>query len=185
MASRTPSRSRSSGRSAKSSSSNSQPLIFGGIGLAVVIALVVMMNRKGPDTGDATPGAKNTPAASKPVAAPVPLAGAKAGKNPTRPAPPLTPETLAEIRSSRVLAEGLYNEGVTARNAGDNSKARDKQAQAKDALEKVETLLADSLRWQEEAQMEGWAQPAEYMTLEKEYGAVMKLTKRIRMGGGK
>ncbi|HEX5050862.1 MAG TPA: hypothetical protein VFZ65_03740 [Planctomycetota bacterium] len=180
MASRTPSRGRSGGRSTQSSSS-SQPLIFGGIGLVVVVALVVMMNRKGADAGT-TPGA-NTPAAAKPAAA-APLAAAKTGKNPTRPAPTLTAEMLEQVRSSRKVAEGLYNEGVTARTAGDNATARDKQTQAKAALEKLESMLEAPLRWQEEAQLGGWAQPAEYVSLEKEYGAVMNLTNRIRKGGG-
>ena len=49
----------------------------------------------------------------------------------------------------------------------------------------INRLRTKQLLWQEEAQMEGWAQPAEYITLEREYGAAMNLTKKIRMGGGK
>jgi hypothetical protein len=147
------------------------------------------MNRGGGCSTETSNGKTSAPAASqKPAtapAAPVQLAAAKTGKAPARPAPPLTQQMLDEVRALTKAASVLYNEGVTARTAGDNTTARDKQASAKDTLERLDVMLKAQLLWQEEAQMEEWAQPAEYVTLEREYGAAMNLTKKIRMGGGK
>lgn len=176
---------------AASASSNQMPMILGGVGVLVVVVVVAMMNSggsKAAETAPATPApASATPPASQPASAPAPvqLASAKAGKPPSRPAPPLTQAMLDQVRSLTAAAGVLFNEGVKARTDGNNTLARDKQAQAKDTLDKVQVLLKDQLLWQEEAQMEEWAQPAEYITLEREYGATMTLTKKIRMQGGK
>jgi hypothetical protein len=165
------------------------PLVLGGVGLVVVVVVLVMMNSGGGGGGAqqpaAPPQAPGAAPASQPKAAPVQLAAAKAGKAPARPAPPLTQAMLDQVRSLTASASALYNDGVKARSAGDNAAARERQAAAKDTLDQLQTLLQAPLLWQEEAQMEGWAQPAEYITLEREYGAAMTLTKKIRMGGGK
>lgn len=174
-----------------SSGSNSMPMILGGVGVLVVVVVLVMMNSgsggkpdPAPETAQPKPAAA-APAGQPAAPAPVELASAKTGKTPSRPAPTLTQDMLGKVRSLTATAGALFNEGVKLRNGGDNAGARDKQAQAKDTLDQVQSLLKDQLLWQEEAQMEGWAQPAEYITLEREYGATMTLTKKVRMQGGK
>lgn len=186
------SRARSSGRSSRGGSSggNAQPFVFGGIGLVVVIALIVMMNRG----GDGNAKAGNTPTAEQsakpaaqpaaPAKTPVKLEAAKAGGPAKRPAPALTEATLQEARDLLAAAKGLCNEGITARTAGDNSKARERQSAAKTKIDELKKLVAAASLWQEEAQLENWAQPAEYMTLEKLLGELGPLEKRVRMGGG-
>jgi len=160
-------------------------VMIGAIAVVIVIVLVVMM--KGGNKED--PAAKKAPepvaVKPAPAVAPAQAASAKAGKTPKRPAPALTQETLAKVEEMLRTMKAFYNEGATARQAGDNTKARDKMAQAKDVLEQIDKLLAEPLLWQEEAQMDNWAQPAEYISLEKVYGDVMKLAKMVRMGGGK
>jgi hypothetical protein len=47
-----------------------------------------------------------------------------------------------------------------------------------------ESLVDAALRWQEEAQLGEWAQPAEYVTLEQMAGDYSSLLKKVRMGGG-
>jgi hypothetical protein len=164
-------------------------MLFVGIGVAIAAALVAVFV--------STSGKKDAPADPKPAAAaeskstpahvpstPLSLAGAKAGKTPSKPAPGLTQDTLTKVRDLLDEAKKLSNEGVTARNGGDNQKARDLQSAAKDKLEALQKLIQAPLLWQEEAQMGDWAQPAEYVTLENLYAEVGKLEKRVRMGGG-
>lgn len=200
MASRTtPSRSSSSGSSSRGrsgsrssgSATNAQPLVLGGIGLVVVIALVVMMNRGGGTKDTTGAGAANAAVAKpadKPSAAPpktpVKMEAAKAGGAPKRPAPALTEATLQQARELLAKAKGFCNEGITARTAGDNTKARERQSLAKDNIDELKKLVGAQSLWQEEAQMENWAQPAEYMTLEKLLGELGPLEKRVRMNGG-
>lgn len=160
-------------------------MILGGIAVVVVIVIVVMMNKGG---GAKASEAPNQPAAAKPATAPavapVPLASAKVGKAPGRPAPPLTQETLGKLSELHAKAKVLYNEGSALRTAGDNSKARTKQGEAKNLLDQWLKLVEKPLAWQEEAQMGDWQQPAEYMTLEKLFQPYQTLTNQVRKGGG-
>lgn len=184
--------SRRSGGSSRSSSSsgggNQQVMVLGGIGVAVVVVVLIMMS--GGDKGAGKSGGTTpTPVAAKPDPTPKPAAtpvasAPKAGKTPLKPAPALTAETLQQARDLETKMKGFYNEGSAARTAGDNAKAREKQGLAKGVLGEIDKLLQAQLLWQEEAQMGDWAQPAEYIELEKVYGSIMKLAKMVRMGGG-
>lgn len=165
-------------------------MLFVGIGVAIAASLVavfVLTSGKKDNAGDTKPApaaeAKAAPAPHVP-STPLSLAGAKAGKTPSKPAPGLTQDTLTTVRDLLDEAKKLSNEGVTARNGGDNQKARELQSAAKDKLEALQKLIQAPLLWQEEAQMGDWAQPAEYVTLENLYAEVGKLEKRVRMGGG-
>lgn len=187
MASRTPSRGKSRSRQSQSNS-NAMPMVFGGVGLAVVVVLLIVMNRGSGDSGagngapaNATPAPAAKPA---PTATPVQLANAKAGKTPGKPAPSLTSDTLQQARTLLEAAKTSCNEGVKARTAGDNSKARELQSAAKTKIDEMQRLLKPALDWQEEAQLDDWAQPAEYVTLERFYVEVAKVEKMIRMNGG-
>lgn len=180
---RTPSRSGSTGGS-------QQGMIIGGIAVVVVIALVLLMRGGGgstaADNADKATAKEPTKAATPASSggAPVALASAKAGKPPGRPAPPLPAATLQQLNDLIAKAKELYGEGVKARTAGDNTGARQKQSEATRLLEQWRTLIKPQLDWQEEAQMDDWAMPAEYVTLEKMYVPYQDLVKRVRMGGG-
>jgi hypothetical protein len=172
--------------------SNSQQAILIGLGATAVIAvLLFMFNKKGEQPANAGTTSGAAPAAEKSAkpatAAPagLPMASAKAGKTPTTAAPPLTAATLAKYKECLEKAKALSNDGVNARNAGDNTGARDKQAAANVELEAAHALVSDALAWQESAQLDDWAQPAEYVTLEKLYLEWSTLTKKVRMAGGK
>lgn len=165
------------------------PMIVGGAVLLVVIVLLVIMNRSG--SGEATdkdaPAKASSPDAGKstPAPAPVQLGSAKSGKTPAKPAPALTTATLGKVDELYAQMKAYYNEGSKARQAGDNATAREHQAKAVDVLDQIDNLIEAPLLWQEEAEMKGWAQSAEYVQLAKTYGLVMKLAKQVRMGGGK
>jgi len=163
------------------------PMILGGVGLLVVVVVLVMMNSGGGDQNTAETAPK--PAATQPASTPkttvaVPTGSARAGKTPTRPAPALTAQMLQQSAELLAEAKALCNDGITARTAGDNQGARDKQSQAKDKIDAAKQLMTVPLGWQEEADLEGWAMPAEYGALEKLYGQLSSLEKRVRMSGG-
>lgn len=167
-------------------------MLFGGIGVAVVVILIVVMGGGGGDKDKAnagtTPGA-GTPAASaaaapKPAPAPPVAETAKAGKPPKKPAPPLSAETLQKARELLAAATALSNEGTKARTAGNNEEARKKQSEASDKVEALKALTKVNWDWQELAEMEEWALPAEYVALGNLYTSVGKLENQIRKGGG-
>jgi hypothetical protein len=201
MASRSSSGSRSSseGRAGSSSRSRSsrEPSapnkipIFLGSGVAIAASLFVVLSRGGnQDTkagSQTTPPPASTPAKT-PAPAPsssLPMAAAKAGKTPTTPPPALTQATLQELESMLAQIKTLRNESVTARQgSGDNQTARAKMSEAYKILEQWQQKVEAPLRWQENAQMEDWAQPGEYVTLEKLYATYQRLNNEVRKGGG-
>ena len=190
MASRPSSRTGRSARPAASSGSNSSnmALLLGGVGLVVVIALVVLMGG-----GDKDGGSGNTPSTTKPVAAPAAATPAptststsagKQGKAPTKPAPALAADTVQKARDLIAEAKALSNEGVQARNAGNNELARQKQSAASDKCEAIKSMTATNWAWLEEAELESWTMPGAYVDLGKVYTDLLNLENRIRKGGG-
>jgi len=166
-------------------------MILGGAGALLLVLLLVVMNSGSGDDGEE--GGANQPetrqparpAASQPQATDLKMASASAGKTPDRPAPTLTREMLQKANAMIDAAKALNNEGTRLRNAGDNRGARAKQSEAKRKLDEAIEYLAAPSAWQEEADLEGWAMPAEYVTLGNLYVRIAKYQKRIRMGGGK
>jgi hypothetical protein len=162
-------------------------MLFGGIGVAVVVILIVVMSGGG-DKEKANAG--TAPAAVTPAAAPTPAPapavaeGAKAGKPPEKPAPPLSAETLQKARELLAAATALSNEGTKARTAGNNEEARTKQSAASDKVEALKAMTKVNWDWQEHAEMGDWALPAEYVALGNLYTSVSKLENQIRKGGG-
>lgn len=190
MASRTPSRGRSGGRSSSSNASGANPALFGGIGVAIVAALIVvfMSSSKGDKAKDKP--ADPAPAAAAPKAPHVPaptslqLGSAKQGKTPGRAAPALTAEMLGKAMALLDEAKTLSNDGVKARTAGDNEGARQKQSAAGDKIEAAKASLKEQAAWQEEADLSDWAQPAEYVSLANLWTQLTTLEKKARMSGG-
>ena len=160
-------------------------MLLGGVGLLVVIALVVMLGG-GKKDGDSAAAATKPPAAAPAAAtpAPTPASAAKAGKAPTKPAPALSAAVLAECRTLLADAKSLSNEGVQARNAGNNELARQKQSAASDKVEAIKAKTAANWTWLEEAELEGWSMSGEYADLGKLYTDLLGLENRIRKGGG-
>ncbi|MGC6487802.1 MAG: hypothetical protein ACON4Z_09175 [Planctomycetota bacterium] len=165
-------------------------MILGGVGaLALIVALVLMSSGSGgdaePDQGARQPQRSQPAAPAAATPTDLKMASASAGKPPGRPAPTLTREMLQKANVMVDAAKALNNEGTRLRNAGDNRGARSKQSEAKRKLDEAIEFLAAPSAWQEEADLEGWAMPAEYVTLGNLYVRIAKYQKRIRMGGGK
>ena len=167
------------------------PLIASAAAILVLGLVVFLMNSQsgGGDGGETSaPPEQRQPAApsrSATQATQLKMGTATAGKTPDRPAPTLTNEMLQKANAMIDEAKELNNEGTKLRNAGDNRAARAKQSEAKRKIDEAKLLLAAPSAWQEEADLEGWAMPAEYVTLANLYVRIAKYQKRIRMAGGK
>ncbi|MBM3960423.1 MAG: hypothetical protein FJ306_00750 [Planctomycetes bacterium] len=157
-------------------------MLLGGVGLLAVIGLVVALGGGKKDGDNAAAAATKPPVAAP--AAPTPAAAAKAGKTPTKPAPALSAAVLADARTLLADAKALSNEGVQARNAGNNELARQKQSAASDKVEAIKATTAANWAWLEEAELEGWSTSGEYADLGKLYTDLLGLENRIRKGGG-
>lgn len=165
------------------------PMIVG-ISVALVVVLVLVLNRgaAAPASAGQTPAKQEgaVPTAEVPAAAAkIRLGAAKAGKAPTAPAPTLTEATLQELSDLLARIKTLRNESVSARTGGgDNQSARAKMGEAKLLCEQWIQKCKAPLQWQEQAQMDDWAQPAEYATLEHLYASYQRLENEVRRGGG-
>lgn len=181
-------RSRSSRGS--SSSSSQQALLIGALGVLVLVLVVVFATNSSkaraggdPSNGGSTGGSTAGSDARETSAPPVNRPG-RPGKTPDRPAPPLTAATLAQLDDLHREAVEHYNDSVRARNGGDSVAARAAAGRAKEVLDRWQELVEPNLRWQEYADMEDWAQPAEYLELERRFQKYAELNKKVRMQGG-
>jgi hypothetical protein len=162
------------------------------LGVGVVAAAAIgffALSGSGESAPPATPAPASQPAApaaqSSPAAPTVQMSSAKQGKTPTTPPPPLTQATLQELSNLLEQVKALRNEAVTARTgSADNAKARAKMAEAHKLLQQWQQMISAQLKWQETAQWEDWAQPAEYATLEKLFSTFSRLDNEVRKGGG-
>ena len=165
-------------------------MIFGGVGALVVIVLLVVLNsgdkgaQAGANNNTKTPKTGSTAGGtSKP--APVAMGSAKAGKTPTVTPPPLTQADLQKFQGLLNEAKVLLNDGKRARmEKGDNQAARQKMGEASKLLAQAYASVEKALDWQADAQMEDWAQPSEYVTLEALYSRYSKYDNEARKGGG-
>ncbi len=189
MASRSPRGSRTRTRSTPSGSSSSAQTLLLVLGAVAVVVLLLLMSggSKQPGAAGDSSSRNTSPAAAPSAPAPsvsLPAGSAKAGKTPSRPAPPLGQDTLARLAQLEAQATELFNESVNLRNGGDAMKAREAAGRAKDILDQWNSLVEANLLWQEEAQLGDWAQPAEYIQLEKLFGAYQTLNNKVRKQGG-
>lgn len=178
-----------SGRSGGGASSQ-QAILIGVGAIAVILLLVFLLQGSGTKAGaqnkqEPVPAAPAKPAIATPAVPPPAASPSKRPlKPPKKPAPALSAATLGELQQKLGKIKELHNAGVTARNAGDNSTARSKEGEAKQLIDQWKAGISAQLLWQEEAQMDDWQQPPEYLSLERIYGEYQTLTKKVRMGGG-
>ena len=162
------------------------PLILAGAAVLVVVVFLVL-RKSGSESADQG-GDQQTNESTRPATTPQTSSStppASSGKTPDRPAPELTADTVAKVMVLMREAKSLNNEGVVARNAGENMVARSKQSEAKKKIDQLKLLIEKQSEWQEEAEMEEWAQPGSYVKLTKIWGDIALLQKRIRMAGGR
>ncbi len=187
MASRKPRR-RSGGRSSSPKKKDQTPLIMGGAGLLVLIVILAVVNSGG-SASDQEGDAAGNSSAKQPAQADAPksiigTSSSKSGMTPDRPAPSLSQDTLAKMQDLYRQAKAISDEGMRLGIAGDNKKKRAKQSEAKVLIDKAKSLVESHSSWFEEADMEGWAVPGVYVTMNKIYGKLSTLQKTVRMNGG-
>ncbi len=194
---------RASARASSSASSSNQGL-FIGIGVVAVIAVIAVFmlgggGNSGGEGGGGGAAAAGTPSngatggsssASTPDPVPssdatLPAAEAKPGKTPTKPAPAITQAALDEANLHYRNAVDLWNKGSKARDAGDSTVYTDSLKEAFDEMEALRDALRSQTDWLDEADLEGWAIPADYEGLrrllgpwDKHYQKVKKLKTR-------
>lgn len=163
-------------------------LLIGGAAALLVVGLIVFSQmNNGSDGGNKNdkPGTQTQTEQKSSTLPKVALGDARSGKPPAKPAPELTVETLQKLQAMLDDAKLLINDGKRARTGrGDNQAARAKMGEASALLRQWEQMIAAPLLWQEDAEMEDWAQPAAYVTLSKMYDKFAKYQKEARMGGG-
>lgn len=167
--------------------------VFVVIGATVLIIVLVLVSSNsgggGKDSaGDNTNVQQPAKQAAQPKAAPssVSLSSAKGGSAPKEPAPPLTKEMLDQVNGMLAEAKALFDEGYKMRQLDQKvSEANAKLDQAAAKMEEISKFLETPLAWQEKAEMDDWAQPAEYVTLGQMYKKISTLENKIRKLGGK
>lgn len=151
-------------------------------GVVVVVVLIVAMQASSAASATATGEATaptEVPAAPVPVEAPAsPPAQARSGTTPTKPPPSIDAAVIDH-------AEELYRQAADAWNAAQGHRGTDYQQYGKDLTESAARLeeLSDSIEpyalWFEEADMEGWSMPAEYVDLQRRFDRWDKLRVKV------
>lgn len=167
-----------------------QNMVMVGVGVVVVVLVAFFALRGGstPAKPTADPAAAK-PAAAKPApveSAPPPAARgfgegeAKAGKPPRTPAPEIDLAQIAKADAAVELAKAKKNEAETARRAGDHSAFKSHLDAAMTAMQQCRSAVEPYTDWLEEADLEGWAMPASYVSLQARLGAWDKLFQQIK-----
>lgn len=189
MASRSSSRRRAGGRSSSRSQQNNQmPMIIGGFVLLAVILIVWAISSGGDDGTSGTGGSREASPVTKQPQKPrsnVAVSGGKSGQTPGRPAPALTQDMLNKMSDLLAQAKSISDSGFKLLKEGKNMEARTRQSEAKVKIDEIKKLIEEPSLWYEEADMDGWSIPPEYVALNRLYSKMSTLQKTIRMQGGK
>lgn len=150
------------------------------IGGAVVLAFIgvlVAMNMKG--DGQANASTKDAPKKSQPAETKTPAKkmavpsatteADKPGKSPDRAAPAIPASVWTETAALFQTAKDKWNEGQTARKAGEVQHYKDAVNEAWQAMEQLSAKIEPYASWFEEADMGGWAMPGDYVRLQKRF----------------
>ena len=141
------------------------PVVLVGGVLVVVVLLFVISSGSGEVQagGGAAPA---QPVASRPDPDPEP-GNARAGKTPQTPAPAISAEAWAQADAQYDKAKELWTQAQLARNKGESKQYADTLRVAWTELEKLREVMSPYTDWFEQADLEGWAMPAEYDRLQQ------------------
>lgn len=180
-------------RAASSSASNQTPMILVGVGVVVVIAIFVISGGGGDDDkggkskadkGGAKTTSSNTGTQDTSPAPSSNGIAAQPGKTPDRKAPTIDRRWFGTVNEAYEQAKELSNEGKKAQAAGDPSTMQAKFVEAKRILRAgLETIPQGVWDWDDEAQIEGWARPSEYVELSRWYAKWSKLDQQLHRLG--
>jgi len=159
-------------------------VILGGGALVVVLVIVAVMMSGGSGDGKADPTAAprsvGKAAPTPPPKKDVSLPAAKAGKEPTRPAPALTVEVLTKADAYYYKAKKMNDDGRRAQAAGKNKEFNALINDGWDTLEALDKSIETYTDWLAEADLEEWRLPPVYVKLQKRLNVYDKLRGRLR-----
>ena len=116
----------------------------------------------------------------KPKNQPIEAGRSKAGKPPKRPAPALDVAVFQKTDAWYREADTKYTEGQVAKNKSDSTTYQKRVNESFKLIEKIDKELETYMTWQEEADFEGWAMPAEYDVLLRKLGSYSQLKVNLK-----
>lgn len=152
------------------------------VGVVVVLAVVVIyfVFMSGP----------SAPAADQPGEPPAPVRSeeprrvtpsrASAGTPPDRPAPAIPALVWDDADDLYRRAADLWNEGQDARRAGNTAEYQAAVLDSWGVLKELYSGIEPYTDWFEEADLEGWAMPADYDRLQQQLGVWDSLRTKVR-----
>lgn len=141
------------------------PVVLVGGVLAVVVLLFVL---SGGDGDKSQAGANEAPPAKAVASGADAGAGTpRAGKTPTTPAPEIAADDLARADAHYDRAKELWTEAQLLRNKGESMEFGNTLRKSWAELEKLREAMAPYTEWFELANLDGWAMPSSYVTLQQ------------------
>lgn len=183
--------SRSSARGSRTSSApasgrrtarSSGPPVGVGIAIGAVVVVVVIgfvlfgggepSSAASGTNAPAAPKSESTPPTASAPARPAsaglaPSTEGRAGKTPGTPAPPIAEATFQRTEELYAKATAAWDAGQRARSAGKTDEFDTHVQESRGHLEALFDVLRPYTTWYEEADLEGWALPADYVTLQR------------------
>jgi len=116
----------------------------------------------------------------KPKVKPSESGSAVAGKPPKRPAPTLDLAVFQKTDAWYHEADTKYTEGQAAKNKSDSTTYQKRVNESFALIEKIDKELEPYMTWQEEADFNSWAMPAEYSVLLRKLGSYSQLKVNLK-----
>lgn len=159
-------------------------IIVGGLVVLVVVVIAAMLF--GGDTKTTTPTKKPVADSSAKVdklATPTKkdssMPAAKAGTEPTVPAPALSADLMAKTDANYRKAKKMNDDGRRAQSKGNNKEFNKLINDSWDTLELILASLEANIDWLDEAELEGWRVPPAYVKLQQRLGIYLTLRGRL------
>lgn len=191
MAARRSSRPRSGGarsrrparRSSQSSTKNTGIIIAAGVG---VVAVLIGIATIGGNNDKPQQPAANKPAGEVSEKEPdphprrdEPRAAARSGTTPDRPAPPIPPGVFGKSDELYAKAKRQHDDARRAQSTGDNAKFNKLINDSWDTFTEIESVLETYTGWFEEADLDGWRLPSDYVSLQRRLEKYDRLKGRV------
>lgn len=112
-----------------------------------------------------------------------PRATARSGKTPDRPAPAIPESVLTKWDELYVKAKRLHDDARRAQSSGDGAEFNKLINDSWDVFVEIESVLETYIDWYQEADLDGWRMPNDYVRLQRrmdKYDPLKARVKRIK-----
>jgi hypothetical protein len=157
-------------------------VLIGSLALAAVVVLLVFVMNGGSSAAQSSTDEGSTSLTVTPAAAPTPSKppAASEGSVPGRPAPAIPGSVWTEADELYDRAAAQWNEAQADRRAGRTGDYQGALLASWDEFEKLRALIEPYTAWFEEADLEGWAMPADYDRLHRRLEVWDALRAKVR-----